>query len=83
MHCLSKIKPPVSPRVEIDASGAAQRYQLRVLQARDTAGSKIQATLADSIRCQKSAKQGSGLNAERSNDSTGSVLSMRRRSTNR
>jgi len=35
-------------RVEIDASGAAQRYQLHVLQARDTAGSNIQATLADS-----------------------------------
>jgi len=35
-------------RVEVDASGAAQRYQLHVLQARDTAGSNIQATLVDS-----------------------------------
>jgi len=35
-------------RVEIDASGAAQRYQLHVLQARDAGGANILATLADS-----------------------------------
>ncbi|MBS0417923.1 MAG: PKD domain-containing protein [Proteobacteria bacterium] len=35
-------------RVEVDASGAAQRYQLHVLQARDASGSNIQATLVDS-----------------------------------
>jgi hypothetical protein len=35
-------------RVEVDASGAAQRYQLHVLQARDTAGSNLQAGVVDS-----------------------------------
>jgi PKD repeat protein len=35
-------------RVEVDASGAAQRYQLHVLQARDASGSNLQASVVDS-----------------------------------
>lgn len=35
-------------RVEVDASGAAQRYQLHVLQARATTDSNIDATVVDS-----------------------------------
>jgi len=48
MRVINEGGPIGQYRVEVDASGAAQRYQLHVLQARASSGSDLQASVVDS-----------------------------------